>query len=172
MNIKPLAALSCLYLIGCASLHSSAPTAVAKLAPTAGNKTTGAVTFIQRGDKVHVEGNIAGLAPGQHGFHVHEKGDCSAPDATSAGSHFNPSSKQHGNIAGGERHGGDLGNLTADSNGNATINVDIEGVSAKPGEANSVVGRGLIVHADPDDFKTQPTGNSGKRLACAVVTAK
>jgi len=172
MNIKSLAFLSCFYLVGCASLYSSQPAAVAKLAPTAGNKTAGTVTFTQRGDKVHVDGNIAGLTPGQHGIHVHEKGDCSAPDATSAGLHFNPSGKQHGNVSGGERHGGDLGNLVADSNGNATINVDIEGVTVTPGAANSVVGRGLIVHADADDFKTQPTGNSGKRLACAVVAAK
>ena len=106
------------------------------------------------------------------GIHIHEKGDCSAPDGASAGLHFNPGGKAHGGTSGTERHGGDLGNLEADSYGDATINVDVEGISAAAGGANSVVGRGLIVHADPDDFKTQPTGNSGKRLACGVIAAK
>ena len=143
-----------------------------ELKPTEGNNVAGTVTFTQKGDKVRVAGKISGLKPGQHGIHVHEKGDCSAADGASAGGHFNPVGKPHGGSSGTERHGGDLGNLEADSYGDAIINVEVEGVSAAAGGSNSVVGRGLIVHADPDDLKTQPTGNSGKRLACGVIAAK
>jgi Cu-Zn family superoxide dismutase len=107
-----------------------------------------------------------------HGFHIHEKGDCSAPDASSAGSHFNPGSKPHGGPSGGDRHGGDLGNLSADNYGTATVKLNVEGISVAQGAPNSIVGRALIVHADADDLKTQPTGNSGKRIACGVIAAK
>jgi superoxide dismutase, Cu-Zn family len=170
MNVRPALILGLLCLAGCATTPATpGAVAVAKLKPTAGNNTNGIVTFTQYGDKVAVEGTITGLTPGAHGFHVHENGDCSAPDATSAGSHFNPSSKPHGAHSGGDRHGGDLGNLQADQHGNVLVKIEVEGLTTAAGKPDSVVGRALIVHADPDDFKTQPTGNSGKRVACAVI---
>jgi Cu-Zn family superoxide dismutase len=126
------------------------------------------VSFEQQGAQVRVSGRIAGLTPGQeHGFHVHEKGDCSSGDGMSAGGHFNPHGKPHG-PQGAERHAGDLPSLKADAYGVATIDLKVDGIAVGSG-ASDIVGRGLIVHAQPDDFKTQPTGNAGARLACAVI---
>ena len=114
---------------------------------------------------------ITGLKPGgEFGFHIHEAGDCSSGDGMSAKGHFNPYGKQHAHAGTPERHAGDLPSLKADGSGNANVTADLDviTVSAGPG---SVVGRGLIVHAQPDDFKTQPTGNAGARSACAVIKA-
>jgi Cu-Zn family superoxide dismutase len=172
MNPKYTLILGALLLAGCASMSSSGPAAVAVLKPTQGNTANGTATFTQEGDKVLVQADITGLAPGLHGFHIHEKGDCSAADASSAGGHFNPGGKPHGASSGTERHGGDLGNLIADYDGKATLKITVDGVSLAKDAPNSVVGRGLIVHADPDDYKTQPTGNSGKRVACAVISLR
>lgn len=167
-----IAALSCSVLLaGCAGMMQKGPSGSANLQPTRGNQVTGAVNFTQKGDKVLVVAEVSGLTPGLHGFHIHEKGDCSAPDAMSAGGHFNPGSKPHGGPGGSERHGGDLGNLNADSNGKARLSLEIEGVTLEAG-ANSIIGKGLIVHRDPDDFKTQPTGNSGPRVACGIISLK
>ncbi|MDB4906895.1 MAG: superoxide dismutase family protein [Gemmatimonadetes bacterium] len=154
-------------LAGCAT--PAGPRAVATLAPTAGNSVTGTVQFVQSGNKVLVSGEVRGLKPdAQHGFHVHEKGDCSSPDGMSTGGHFNPTGAAHGNHDMGEHHAGDLPVLKADASGTAKFNYESTTISVGSG-ATDIVGRGLIVHRDPDDFKTQPTGNSGPRLACAVV---
>lgn len=167
-----------LALSGCADLmpsfNKSKPLAVADLKPTEGNNVSGTTTFTPKGDQILIDARIKGLIPGAHGFHIHEKGDCSAPDAMSAGGHFNPGGKPHGSHNGIDRHAGDLGNLIADANGNATLKIAIPmtDMSMEKGAANSIAGRGLIVHADPDDYKTQPTGNSGKRLACGVISMK
>lgn len=167
--------LGSFFLAGCASTSNQpAPVAVAILKPTQGNTANGTVSFVQKGDKVLVDARIDGLSPGLHGFHVHEKGDCSAPDAMSAGGHFNPGGKPHGGPEQAEHHAGDFGNLNADTSGKASLQLAVPAsqISLKKGEANSIIGRGVIVHADPDDLKTQPTGNSGKRLACGVVALK
>src|SRR5437879_9975096 len=101
---------------------SSAPLkAIAVLYPTAGNKTSGTVTFTEVADGVQVLAEITGLTPGNHGFHVHEFGDCSAADATSAGAHFNPTAKPHAGPDAPERHVGDMGNVEADGSGKATL---------------------------------------------------
>ena len=155
---------------GCASMGAGGPRATAKLAPTAGNQTAGTVTFTPNGDRVRVVAQVTGLAAGAHGFHVHEKGDCSAPDATSAGGHFNPGSQPHGNPAAGAHHAGDMPLLVADASGNATLDVTLSGITLDSG-ANGVVGRSVVVHKDPDDFRTQPAGNSGARVACGVIVA-
>jgi Cu-Zn family superoxide dismutase len=148
---------------------SDAPRATANLQSTKGNKTTGTVDFYQVGSKVRVVGSVSGLVPGrEHGFHVHEAGDCSSGDGMSAKGHFNPHGKPHGHPGSGERHAGDMPSLRADSGGNAKIDTELDILTVTSGPA-SVVGRGLIVHADPDDYKTQPTGNAGARLACAVI---
>jgi len=172
MSPKYALTFGALLLAGCASMSSSGPAAVARLRSTQGNTAEGTVSFTAEGNKVLVQADITGLAPGLHGFHIHETGDCSAPDASSAGGHFNPAGKPHGAASGTERHGGDLGNLIADYDGKATLKIVVEGVSLAKDAPNSIVGRGLIVHADPDDYRTQPAGNSGKRVACAVISLR
>ncbi|MGB9148829.1 MAG: superoxide dismutase family protein [Burkholderiales bacterium] len=134
------------------------------------SKVNGTVRFAQKGDKVNVAGEIFGLTPGQHGIHIHEVGDCSAADGASAKGHFNPANKAHGAHMG-ERHGGDLGNITADASGMANLNVDVDGITISTGP-NGILTRSVIVHADPDDLKTQPAGNSGKRIACGIIVQK
>jgi Cu-Zn family superoxide dismutase len=175
----PLAVAAAFAATGCSTVRegwdsiagSAGPTATAELKPTQGNTTSGRARFEQRGNKVLVTAEVRGLKPNaEHGFHVHEKGDCSAPDAMSAGGHFNPAGKPHGHYGQPERHAGDLPSLKADANGVATLRFESELITVAAGPA-SVVGRGLIVHRDPDDYKTQPTGNSGPRLACAVIVA-
>jgi superoxide dismutase, Cu-Zn family len=165
-------AIAVALLTGCApaSLRAPAPSAAqAELKPTQGHSASGLVRFSQQGDQVTVVARVSGLKPGlEHGFHLHEKGDCSSPDASSAGGHFNPSGKPHG-PPGTERHAGDLPSLKADASGTAEATFRVSGLSIGSGPAD-IVGRGLIVHAQPDDYQTQPTGNSGARIACAVVT--
>ena len=165
-----ITAASVVVLAACQTTPEEPARATASLKPTTGNKTYGEVTFEQVGGKVRVIAQIAGLKPNQeHGFHIHEKGDCSAGDGTSAGGHFNPAGAQHGG-PGSKRHAGDLPNLKANAKGKATLTAEVDGITVTPGSA-SIVGRGLVVHAQPDDYKTQPTGNSGARLACAVIEA-
>jgi Cu-Zn family superoxide dismutase len=145
------------------------PTAVAKLEATRGNATTGTVTFQQHGDHVMVHAKVEGLKPGQeHGFHVHEKGDCSSGDGMSTGGHFNPGGKPHG-PPDAEHHAGDMPSLKGDAQGRADVKFRLTGVSIGSGAAD-IVGKGLIVHAMPDDYRTQPTGHAGARIACAVIT--
>jgi Cu-Zn family superoxide dismutase len=156
-------------ITGCASMGMSGkPSAVANLEPTTGNSARGTVTFTQDGDSVRVSANLTGLKPGaEHGFHVHEKGDCSSGDGMSTGGHFNPDARPHGPQAS-PHHAGDMPALVADSYGNANGSFTLKGVSIGSG-GSDLVGKGLIVHRDPDDYRTQPTGNAGPRIACAVI---
>ena len=157
---------SVLALSACASTTTTGPHAVAQLQSTTGNTATGSVTFAQSGDKVLVSGMVSGLKPNaEHGFHLHEKGDCSSGDGMSAGGHFNPGGQPHGRHATMAHHAGDLPSLKADASGVVRFSFESRGISV-----GNIVGQGLIVHRDPDDYTTQPTGNSGPRLACAVVT--
>ena len=154
---------------GCAAMGGAGPSAVANLEPTNGNSAKGRVTFTQAGDSVRVTGTFEGLKPnGEHAFHVHEKGDCSSGDGMSTGGHFNPAGKPHGAHAAAEHHAGDLPSVQADAYGNASVSFTTKSISVGGGSAD-VTGKGLIVHRDPDDFKTQPTGNAGPRIACAVI---
>jgi len=166
-NALKLAACA-LVLSSCATMAPDGPSAVAVIRPASGSQANGTVKFTQVGSRVRVDADIAGLTPGSHGIHVHEKGDCTAPDATSAGPHFNPATKKHGAPEGSERHSGDLGNLKANESGKAVLTLMVDGISVDKG-ANGVVGRGVIVHADPDDLKTDPSGNSGSRIGCGVI---
>jgi Cu-Zn family superoxide dismutase len=162
-------ATASLFLAACAS-YTDGPSATANLQATKGNTVTGTVQFSKRGNKVLVAGEVQGLKPGAvHGFHVHEKGDCSSGDGVSAGGHFNPTTKAHGSHDHSEHHAGDLPSLVADAAGRAKFSFETNSITVGSG-VTDVVGRGLIVHRDPDDFKTQPTGNSGPRVACAVIT--
>ncbi len=165
------------FLFGCTAPNTSeekgkalgsTSKAIAVLHPTKGHTVSGVVTFEKDPKGVRVVAEISGLSPGKHGFHIHEFGDCSAPDATSAGGHFNPGGKApHGAPTDDKRHAGDLGNIEARSTGTAKLDwidshISFEGSS-------SILGRSVIVHEKPDDYKTQPTGDAGSRVACGVV---
>jgi superoxide dismutase, Cu-Zn family len=141
--------------------------AFAVLNPTQNNKVTGTVTFSKMETGVKVVADIRGLKPGAHGFHIHQFGDCSAPNADSAGGHFNPQAKKHGAPESMERHAGDFGNLMADSSGRAYLE-RTDAVISLSGP-DSIIGRGVIVHEASDDMATQPTGNAGGRVACGVI---
>ena len=162
------ALLSAFFAACLAAATAQAQTATATLAPTAGNTTAGTVSFTQKGDKVTVSAKVSGLTPGGHGFHVHEKGDCSAPDGNSAGGHFNPTGKPHGDLSAPDHHAGDMPMLQADASGNAALTTDLAGLTIGSGAAD-VVGKSVVVHKDADDFKSQPAGNSGARVACGVI---
>lgn len=148
-----------------------AESASAQLTPTAGNSVSGVVTFTRAGDKIRVAAEVGGLTPGLHGFHIHEKGDCGAPDGSSAGGHFNPDGKAHGSPEHAEHHAGDMLQLVADAKGNARQMSYIAGVTLGDG-ANGIIGRSVVIHAAPDDYKSQPAGNSGARQACGVIVRK
>jgi Cu-Zn family superoxide dismutase len=173
MQIRSTLALTAVAtLVGCGMFshgHGDGPTARAVLESTRGNIATGTVMFHQQGPDVLVHARVTGLKPGQeHGFHIHEKGDCSSGDGMSTGGHFNPTAKPHG-AQDADHHAGDLPALKADANGAADLQFVAKGLSIGSGPTD-VVGKGLIVHAQPDDYKTQPTGNAGARIACAVIT--
>jgi len=160
-------ALGLLVLTGTA-LADCAPIeyAVAVIHPTPGNQVSGVVRFSQDGKRVKVVADLCGLPPNTtHGFHVHEFGDCTAPDATSAGSHYNPAKHPHAGPAVENRHAGDMGNITADASGNAHLDLVLDEMTICCG----ILGRAVIVHKDPDDLKTQPTGNAGARIGCGVI---
>ncbi len=156
-------------LMGACASAPSGLRATAQLQATTGNTASGSVSFVQAAGKVRVSGEVRGLKPNaEHGFHVHEKGDCSSGDGMSTGGHFNPDGKGHGQHAAGVHHVGDLPSLKADASGVARFSFESGSISVGSG-VTDIVGRGLIVHRDPDDYKTQPTGNAGPRLACAVI---
>jgi len=170
MKRYAILAASIAALSGCAFLPP-VPIAVADLQPTQGSSASGTATFVERGGKILVDARVKGLTPGQHGFHIHEKGDCSAPDAMSAGGHYNPTGAPHGGPDSARHHGGDLGNLTADANGDASASITLSNAEFGLGKlsSNTIAGRALVIHADPDDLKSQPAGDSGKRVACGVI---
>lgn len=170
MKTFAMMAAAAIAAAGCSSMGmgGGGAKAVASLEPTQGNSAHGTVTFTQRGNAVHVVAHVMGLKPGAtHGFHVHEKGDCGSGDGMSTGGHFNPGGHPHGPQSG-EHHAGDMPALVADAYGTADAAFDLAGVSVG-GSAADLVGKGLIVHRDPDDYRTQPTGNAGPRIACAVI---
>ena len=114
--------------------------------------------------------HVTGLTDGDHGFHIHEKGDFSAPDASSAGAHFNPTNAAHGGPAAPVHHAGDFGNLGS-KGGIAHLQLDVAGISLGTGPS-SIMGRAVVVHEKADDFTTQPTGNAGARVGCGVIRSE
>lgn len=166
---------------GNAAVQAPAPAAVpgaprtsakASLGSAAGSSVKGDLVLTNQGTAVSIRGDLTGLAPGkEHGFHVHEVGECSGPDFQSAGEHFNPTKDPHGGPRSSTRHLGDIPNVKADENGRATIDVSLKGVTLvdKDGGPNQILGKAIVVHAMPDDYKTQPSGNSGARIACGVI---
>jgi Cu-Zn family superoxide dismutase len=174
--LRSLTVLTCaaaLATAGCAALKSKPSDATIVLVSTAGSSVVGTLTATPVAAGVHLQGRITGLVPGStHGFHIHERGDCSASDASSAGGHFNPTGTEHGDPAGFTHHAGDIANLVADAQGNVDVDATVHGVSLGTGTADDILGRAVIVHRDADDYATQPAGNSGPRLACGVILRK
>ena len=154
-----------------AASSSKGVQSIARLASTKGSQVTGTLQFFPLAEGgVRVQGRVEGLAPNsEHGFHIHEKGDCSSGDGLSAGGHFKPGQRAHGKFGDSKAHHlGDLPSLDADTQGSATIDFVSKDFTLDRG-SNGILGRSLIVHNDPDDYTTQPTGNSGARLACGVI---
>lgn len=156
---------------GCAGpAEQQQATATATLEPRSGSQVHGTVTFTQVGpDIVRVTGSFSGHVKGAKGFHIHEKGDCSDARAMSTGGHFNPVKHKHGGPYEPQRHAGDLGNLTFNDKGTATVNFVVGGISVSRDQPDGIIGRAVIVHMDVDDYKTDPTGNAGGRVACGVI---
>jgi superoxide dismutase, Cu-Zn family len=166
----PIAAVA--LLAGCTTTTPAPLRAGATLESRSASTVTGRVDLSESGGRLHAHVELAGFAPNsEHGFHIHEKGDCSAADATSAGGHYNPDGAAHGRAGTPPHHAGDLPSLTADAHGNVRVDQVLEGVTLAPGPT-SIVGRSLVVHRDRDDFTTQPAGNSGPRVACGVIAAR
>jgi Cu-Zn family superoxide dismutase len=141
----------------------------ATLEPLGDSGVQGKVTFNPSSQGVRVQAEISGLKPGKHGFHIHEIGDCSSPDGKSAGGHFNPAEVDHAGPGQELAHAGDLGNLKADDRGDANLTMVSTRITLGDGAATDIMGRAVIVHADPDDLVSQPTGAAGGRVACGVI---
>lgn len=177
--------LALLLVVSCGSEPSSTPSPVpsapepdqtmsvgfvkAIMQPLGESGVTGIVSFSVTPRGVRVEVDLKGLAPGNHGFHIHEIGDCSSPDGKSAGGHFNPADVPHAGPEAEAAHAGDLGNLEAGENGQARITIMSSRVTLGDGAPTDIMGRAVIVHADPDDLESQPTGAAGGRVACGVI---
>lgn len=150
---------------------SASARAHATLAPASGSQVSGSLELVGTDQGVRITGRIAGLEPGSiHGFHIHENGDCSAPDASSAGGHFNPTHEPHGQAGEGPHHAGDLPNQQANAEGVATVDVLAPDVDLGTGSSTDILGKAVIVHAKPDDYTSQPSGDAGSRIACGVIT--
>jgi superoxide dismutase, Cu-Zn family len=158
-------------ILSCKSSSSSKANVLAiTLEPRSNSAVTGTATFSEENGFVTFEAKLSGLKPGVHAIHIHEKADCSAGDATSAGGHWNPTFKKHGKWTDSEHHKGDIGNFTADAKGNGTITLKTDEWCIGCADATKdILGKGLIVHDKPDDFTTQPTGNAGARVACSAI---
>ena len=181
-----LAASATLTLAACSSAPKSAAPAPPKLAtqhalqravvnvaPASGSLVSGRLEITAMADGVHLRGELGGLGRGgTHAIHVHERGDCSAADATSAGGHFNPGGAPHGRAGAGQHHAGDMDNLVANERGVARVDVHLRGVTLGGGAPNDILGRAVIVHAGPDDYTSQPAGNAGARVGCGVIKAQ
>ena len=151
----------------------TATRAIANLSSASGSLVSGRVELQQVAEGVRVTGIVGGLVRnGAHGLQVHERGNCSAVDASSAGAHFNPAGKPHGKVDAKDHHAGDMNNLVADRNGVAQVSVHAAGVSLGGGSRNDIAGRAVIVHAAPDDYASQPAGNAGARVACGIITVQ
>lgn len=140
------------------------------LAPASASLVSGRLVLVPEAGGVHLTGTVGGLPPlGRFGFHVHEHGDCSAMDAASAGGHFNPANAAHGRRGQGTFHAGDMDNLASDADGVAQVDLHLAGLSLGGDPGHDLIGRAIVVHAAPDDYRSQPAGNAGARVACGVI---
>jgi Cu-Zn family superoxide dismutase len=168
---KNIILLSFLFLVACTHPRwpSDITQASATLEPKSGSIVTGEVRLSQENGKIILLASINGLSPNsEHGFHIHQIGDCSAPDASSAGPHFNPYDVEHGNMYTQPHHAGDMPNIKADAQGKANYKIILKGATLTLGKL-SLIGKSIVIHQDPDDYHSQPAGNSGKRIACGVI---
>ena len=150
-------------------LPSPSKQAIAVINSASGSALTGMATFTQTGETVMFHIEIKNVSPGLHAVHIHEKGDCSAPDGKSAGGHWNPTNVAHGKWGEGEFHLGDIGNIDVGEDGIGVTELSTELWEIGTGSIYDIVGKGLIVHADADDFVSQPSGNAGARIGCGVI---
>jgi Cu-Zn family superoxide dismutase len=150
------------------------PMAIAIISPASGSKMTGEANFKDNGDgTVSLNVTVSSATPGEHALHLHQNGDCSAPDATSAGGHWNPADTEHGKrMEGLAFHAGDIDNLTVGEDSTGTLEMIVKGWSVGGSDSTNVIGRAIIIHALADDFESQPSGAAGTRVACGVVTEK
>ncbi len=169
-----LGCIGCLGLLalgGCGAngIHLGGPASLkAQLSPTKGSTASGLMTFRQQGKEVLIQGSFDGLTPGAHGLHIHEGSDCGGVNARNAGGHLNPAGVRHGSPASPAHHLGDLPMLTAGKDGQARFQARMDGLTLDKGP-KGISGRTVIVTARPDDFTTQPDGNSGPAVACGVI---
>ena len=148
----------------------SVPPILVAMSPASGSEVSGHLSLSRTYGGLRILGQLSKMAPGsEHGFHLHEVGDCSAPDASSAGDHYDPSGALHGHPDDGMHHAGDLPNLRADGNGEITVDVVAKNLELGTGHSADIVGRAIVLHALPDDYRTQPAGASGERIACGVI---
>ncbi len=161
----------CMVLVSCSKTEEKQ--AIANITAKSGSTVSGTVTFTEKNGKVMMEASIKGLTPGEHAIHIHKKGDCSSDDGTSAGGHWNPTEDKHGKWKHGEFHSGDIGNLIADNDGNATLKKesDFWCIGCKDDNKN-IINHAIIVHASSDDFTSQPSGAAGKRVGCGEILLK
>jgi len=171
MNKRTLAGLcGALLVAGCAGMGDQKDaTATARLEPRSDSNVSGNLTFTQIGDVVRVTGEVKGHTKGPKAMHIHEKGDCSDDKGMSTGGHFNPHQMKHGGPYDPAKHSGDLGNLNFNAEGVAKVNFTVGDISVSSSKPDGIIGKAVIVHADRDDFKTDPTGNAGGRVACGVI---
>lgn len=166
-----------ILLVGCERAHQQAgmlpiedgKQAHAMIGSLGDSGVTGMAVFTQNGDQITLTAEIQGASPGLHGFHIHEFGDCSAPDGKSAGGHWNPTDVAHGKWGSDEFHLGDIGNITVGEDGTGSITLTTDLWEIGTGSDIDVVGKGIIVHADADDFVSQPSGAAGARIGCGVI---
>jgi Cu-Zn family superoxide dismutase len=159
-------------IIGCKTKGNSADTKSLNITfeSKSNSNVTGTATFKEKNGKVTFMAKLSGLKPGIYAIHIHEKSDCTAADGSSAGGHWNPTFKKHGQWGVGEYHKGDIGNFTADENGNGSISLTTaEWSIGGEDETKNILGKGLIVHQGADDFVSQPAGNAGARVACSAI---
>ena len=147
----------------------SAKQAIATIGPASDSSVTGMATFTQNSDQITLTIEIQGATPGIHAVHIHESGDCSAPDGKSAGGHWNPTGVAHGKWGEGEFHLGDLGNITVGEDGTGGIELTTDLWEIGTGSDVDVIGRGIVVHAGADDFTSQPSGDAGARIGCGAI---
>lgn len=152
---------------------STVHNAKVNLSAASGSLVSGTLEVMAMGDGLHLTGEIGGLTPNStHAIHIHEKGDCSAADATSAGGHFNPHGNRHGRVGHGAHHGGDMDNIVANAEGVARVDAHAQGVVLGGGAPNDALGKAVIVHGGADDYTSQPTGDAGNRVACGIIRAQ
>lgn len=146
--------------------------AVAVLSGASGANVTGTATFTALDNgKIRLVMDVENLSAGEHALHLHENGDCSAADATSAGGHWNPTDDPHGERGEGEHHSGDIDNMVVGEDGVGSLEMEVEGWSIGDGSRSDIVNKAVIIHAGADDFTSQPSGAAGARVACGVIQA-